>query len=396
MTGTQIDLASAISGYARIFHETVGAGQHVLSPLGAWLLLALGAPAAGPATGPSAAALTRVLGCDAAPAAAAAGSLLAAPHPLVSAAAGVWTRPGVGDARWLAGLPPAVAHGDIPGQDALDRWAREHTLGLIERFPVLVDAMTSLVLATAVATRVSWDQPFDLAPGSALGQASPWARGLARVLRTPAREGGGHQAFIAVTPEAGEVAVHAGHARGGLLVVSVAADPSAPAAEVLAAAHRIAIARATGRPVPVRSLFDLPLGTGPLWSITQDTLAGPAERCDAVLPAWSAQTNVDLSDPRLGFGALAAGLAAAGPWQARQAAMARYSRVGFEAAAVTAFAVAARLARPVRSRAAELRFGHPFAVVAVAIDEDGAAPGPWHGVPVFSAWVTDPEDADAG
>ncbi|MHB1876057.1 MAG: hypothetical protein ACYCPF_14510, partial [Streptosporangiaceae bacterium] len=183
MTGTQIDLASAISGYARIFHETVGARQHVLSPLGAWLLLALGAPAARP----GGAALTRALGCEAVPAAAAAGSLLAAPHPLVSAAAGVWTRPGVGDARWLAGLPAAVDRGDIPGQDALDRWAREHTLGLIERFPILVDAMTRLVLATAVATRVSWDQPFDLAPGSALGQASPWARGLARVLRTPAR-----------------------------------------------------------------------------------------------------------------------------------------------------------------------------------------------------------------
>lgn len=393
MTGTRIDLASMISGYARIFHETVGAGQHVLSPLGAWLLLALGAPAAGPGS----AELARVLGCEAAPAAAAAGSLLAAPHPLVSAAAGVWTRPGVGDARWLAGLPSAVARGDIPGQDALDRWAREHTLGLIERFPVLVDAMTRLVLATAVATRVSWDQPFDLAPGSALGQASPWARGLVRVLRTPARDGGGHQAFIAVTPEAGDVAVHAGHARGGLLVVSVAADPAVPAAGVLAAAHRIAIARATGRAVPVRSLFDLPLGTGPLWSITEDSRsAGPTERCDAVLPAWSGETSVDLSDPRLGFGYLAAGLAVGGPWRARQAAMARYSRVGFEAAAVTAFAVAARLARPGRSRAAELRFGHPFAVVAVAIDEDDAVPGPWHGVPVFSAWATDPEDADAG
>ena len=239
-------------------------------------------------------------------------------------------------------------------------------------------------------------RPGTLAPGSALGQASPWAHGLARVLRTPARPGGGHQAFIAVTPEAGDVAVHAGHARGGLLVVSVAADPPVPAAEVLAAAHRIAITRATGRPVPVRSLFDLPLGPGSLWSIREDTLpAGPVERCDAVLPAWSAQTNVELSDPRLGFGALAAGLATGGPWRATQAAMARYSRVGFEAAAVTAFAVAARLASPARSRVAELRFGHPFAVVAVAIDEDGAAPGPWHGVPVFSAWVTDPENADA-
>ena len=50
-------------------------------------------------------------------------------------------------------------------------------------------------------------------------------------------------------------------------------------------------------------------------------------------------------------------------------------------------------------RIATLRFGHPFAVVAVAADDGHpgddatARPGPWHGMPVFSAWVTSPEDA---
>ena len=38
-------------------------------------------------------------------------------------------------------------------------------------------------------------------------------------------------------------------------------------------------------------------------------------------------------------------------------------------------------------RTAMLRFGHPYAVVAVA--QGG---GPWDGVPVFSAWITDPEE----
>lgn len=51
------------------------------------------------------------------------------------------------------------------------------------------------------------------------------------------------------------------------------------------------------------------------------------------------------------------------------------------------------------NRTAELRFGHPFAVVAVASDTrwDPATnelrSGPWHGVPVFSAWLTEPDDA---
>jgi hypothetical protein len=48
---------------------------------------------------------------------------------------------------------------------------------------------------------------------------------------------------------------------------------------------------------------------------------------------------------------------------------------------------------------AELRFGQPYAVAAVAVDLDGdGQPGRWHGIPVFSAWVADPQDAadDAG
>jgi hypothetical protein len=42
-----------------------------------------------------------------------------------------------------------------------------------------------------------------------------------------------------------------------------------------------------------------------------------------------------------------------------------------------------------RRRTAELRFGHPYAVVATA-NQPGS---PWHRVPVFSAWITDPDDA---
>ena len=87
-------------------------------------------------------------------------------------------------------------------------------------------------------------------------------------------------------------------------------------------------------------------------------------------------------------------------YQARQAAVARYSRTGFEAAAITA-AFAGSVTRQGLGllRTAELRFGHPFAVVAVTADQDHHpwdAPrrSSWHGLPVFSAWITQPEDAD--
>jgi hypothetical protein len=54
--------------------------------------------------------------------------------------------------------------------------------------------------------------------------------------------------------------------------------------------------------------------------------------------------------------------------------------------------------RPGIRRVATLRFGHPFAVVAVTVDDvprrqDGPHTA-WHGLPVFSAWITEPGEAE--
>jgi hypothetical protein len=376
----------------------IGATHHVASPLGAWLLLALAAPAS---TGTDRYTLTEVLGCDAGAAAQAAADLLANPHPVVASAAALWTSSGAelspGFARWRAELPPQVTVGGLPGQAGLDRWVREHTFGLIDRFPIRDDGLY-LVLASALATKVSWTVPFDFAPGASLGGASPWATRLHQVLRTPRH--GGHTQYIAVTPDAGDVIVHAARAVSGLLVVSVAAAPEVPASTVLAVAHRIGIQQATGGLVQRRDLTDLPLGEEPLWLLREVTATSDA--CIAVLPAWSANSNHNLDDPALGFAAAKNAIApGADPWQARQSAMARYSRTGFEAAAATAIGIALAAMVPGKRREAELRFAHPYAAVAITTDTGGASQdasggashGPWHGLPVFSAWVSQPEDA---
>ena len=87
---------------------------------------------------------------------------------------------------------------------------------------------------------------------------------------------------------------------------------------------------------------------------------------------------------------------------ARQAAVARYSRIGFEAAAATGMGLYGSgipRTRPGVVRTAELRFGQPYAVVAVIADQDHHARQyppvftPWRGLLVFSAWITQPEDA---
>ncbi len=127
------------------------------------------------------------------------------------------------------------------------------------------------------------------------------------------------------------------------------------------------------------------------WLVREVTAT--ADSCTAVLPAWSATSRHDLTAPGLGFAAARNALVRNDdPWQAGQAAMARYSRTGFEAAAVTRVAVTAAARLPARHREVVLRFGHPYAVVAVTTDTSGRS-GPWHGMPVFSAWVSEPDDA---
>ncbi|MEH0844050.1 hypothetical protein V6U81_16820 [Micromonospora sp. CPCC 205711] len=394
-----------LARYAARLHAAIGDRHHVASPLGAWLLLALAAPAA---TGPVRAELDDVLGTDAGTAAATAAALLDHPHPLVPSASAVWHRPGYDAgplADWRAGLPDATATGPLPDQAALDAWAREHTLGLIERFPLTVSPRVVLALASALATRISWADPFDLVPATALGAGGAWAGRLGQALRTPER---GHRAWIAATDAAGDVAVHAAPAvqadGAGLVVVSVIADPELPAARVLAAAYEVAGAAVDEQAEPAgrRSLFDLPLGEGPLWSLREERRptrapGGREERHAAVLPCWSATDEHDLTAPALGFPVVSrvlAGLLGEAELEvrARQAAMARYGRYGFEAAAVTAAFALVSMAPEGVIRSAELRFGHPYAVVAVTTDRRGGGTGPWHGVPVFSAWVAEPEE----
>jgi Serpin (serine protease inhibitor) len=368
-----MSIAPLVARYAQRFHRALGDGQHVASPLGAWLVLALAAPAA---TGAVRAELTEVLGTSPEAARDAAAALLEHPHPAVASATAAWRHPSVAAPlqAWLDGLPDTVQVGDIPTQAAADRWAAEHTLGLIDRFPVELTPTTIIVLASALATRVDWESPFEIVPSAELH--SPWSSRVARVLRSVP----GHTAYIAASP-VGDVAVHTARSADGLAVTSVIAASDVPAADVLAVAQE---------ELQPRSLFDLPLVDGPLWTI-EESPGSRSERHVAVLPTWSAHSEHKLMSPEFGFPAAAQGLIELLPpgeydAEATQAALARYTRTGFEAAAVTAMGVRFASLALGRQRTATLRFGHPYAVVARAIG------GEWDGVPVFSAWITEPEE----
>jgi hypothetical protein len=413
-------MATVLDGYARRVYPAVleqHGGGSVSSPLGVWLLLAACVSAA---DGEHRTALEEALGCPADQASELLAAFMSAPPPALKAAIAVWVRAVDATdalAAWVRGLPRAVESGFMPTQQEANAWAERNTLGLIETFPLEIDGATRIVLASALATKVSWLVPFDVVPASEhLREGSPWRGTVERLLWDRYTAG---VAMIAETRAAGFVAVHQAMAKEDLTVISVSADPDVSRAAVLDAAHEIAASARQGSPPPACSLFDLPLGSGHSWEITEHetrtyTAGEHVERiAGASLPAWRAKSDLDLEASAL-FGtapALEVMRELIGPrpddeTQAVQAAVASFTRYGFEAAAVTAFGVRTSAARlePQETgieRTATLRFDHPYAAVAIAGEPARRVPNPqrspFTGLALFSAWIQQPEaDAPSG
>lgn len=410
-------LASLVGAYARSVSPAVldqHPGVSVSSALGVWLLLAACAPVA---RGRDRAQLEEVLGCSADEAAGLLAEFVAAPPPALAAALAVWVAAADATdelASWVRGLPDDVQSGSMPTQAEADAWAERETLGLIRKFPLEIDSLTRIVLASALATKVSWEVPFEVMPAEEhCGVVSPWRGAVSRFLWDGVAD---RHALIARTEAAGVVAVHCALAGEGLTVVSVSAALDVDRASVLDAAYEVAatVCEEWGR--GACSLFDLPLGTGHSWVLSEREVPvyvsnQRLERVlGAALPAWQAEGDLDLSlSPAFGTApALQTLRELIGPrpddeCQATQAAVASFTRYGFEAAAVTAFGVRASVAPRALGRAVErdavLRFDHPYAAVAVAgrpaaprgpKDAPGVDDTRFPGLPLFSAWVHEP------
>lgn len=393
-----LHLPALIQRYAARLHAQATYEHHIISPLSAWMLLALtGASAPTSSRG----VIEEALGCPAEAALAHTDLLLRLPHPALINALGVWCAPHAQTEpllQWQRSLPPTVERGPLPPREQADAWTRSRTRGLIERFPASIPLATLEILASAVATTASWDEGFLLEDVEALGE-SPWEYRVDRVLRSAA----GHRVGVISHPRAGWCGVHV--VRGANLeVCSVIARPDIAPAEVRAAAHEIAVAHAQRR-LPLPRLAELPLGEGPAWELWEEPGEEGAEHTSAVLPAWEASSSHDLQrDPSLGFAGALEALATMHPHGLSgssitiQAVTARMSRDGFEATAGASriLPTPAQRGGIGKARALEVRFARPHAVVAVTADEAGASrTGAWHGLPVLSAWVSEPADADA-
>jgi hypothetical protein len=409
-----------IARYAGSLHAAAPKEHHVVSALGAWLVLAVAGQAAtaDPEGGDAGArrAVEAALGLPLVEAGRVAVDLLAGLPPAVAAALGLWWREDQVTDRltaYMARLPAGATREPLTGQEQLDAWARERTFGLIDRFPSEVDPRWLLVLASAVATRVSWEQPFDVVPATELagpGRRGGFADSVTRALRSAPYE---HDVRLVRTQAAGLVGANVAGSREGLAVVSVLAAADIDRAAALAAAHEVALGLNGARIGDPVSLFDVPTGASDLGEIVEeDVIIGrddSVERGFAILPTWHASSDLDLLDGPTGDGFRGAGrlladlLPPGEKWlEARQAAVASYTREGFQAAAVTDIGAVLSGRRAVR-RTLTLCFNRPYAAVAVTVppagrgdiagihDEASTATAGFV-LPVFSAWVAEPAE----
>ena len=251
-----VENSEMVSAYAAQFNPSLLGRHAVASPLGLWLLLAL----VGPATeGAARRDLEAVLGTTVDDAAARARTLLSEPHPAVSAVAAVWDRKlGPAFDEWAQSMPDVVERGPIPNQAQADAWARARTNGMIDEFPLQIDELTRLVLASALAADITWATPL----GTTDDLGGEFGSAINRALTLDF----GTQ-LIAETDAAGMVAVAAPRASSALDVLSVIAAPDVMPADVDTAAHQVAAMlrgdERAAREVPVEELAD-----GHAWTVT--------------------------------------------------------------------------------------------------------------------------------
>ena len=406
MLGSQTpSTADLVASYSQSFNDTILTEHGVASALGLWVLLALLAPGSQESDRDE---LEKALGTSADDAASRAAELLANPHPALHAAVALWSKAAALNEKFAAfaeSLPAEITRGAVPTQEQADTWANEHTLGLISQFPLHLDPLIAAVLVSAIATKGEWLQPFDGAKASDLGGV--FAAQADTVLRSPDT----HKVAIVRTMSAGLVGVHSAHTTEGLLVISVIGAPYSSPPQMHGAALEVSrLLSGVVTTAQYVNLFDLELGDGLAWHIEEREYLGAGfarqEYYEAFLAAWEMRSEHSLKAcPGViqSANTLDGWLKEEerpGTFGAEQVAMARFTKVGFEAAAITAVSgLSAPMpqANPITERTATIFFNRPYAVLALTDTRapnpdapwltDTIAPDVWLGVPAFAAWV---------
>ncbi|MGW7526524.1 serpin family protein [Streptomyces sp. NPDC054783] len=390
MSKVTAETVRRVNGLTARWAQALPEGTAFSAP-GVWPLLAFLADGA---AGPARAELSGTLGLPADQAAGAARELLAALASVsgLDAALGLWTHQALPlREEWRAGVPAGTygVFGDdlVTAQERLDAWAAERTGGLVERMPVTLTRDARMVLASALALRATWRQPFTelpLRPGS-----GPWQgrtlRGLHRRSVRPDRVGvtGTPDGFVTALTVPGD---------NGIDVHLVLGEERMTPGQVLTAGVGI-----VERTLPLTGGGALPHGhVGPgLYVEQQPALAPEPLTLDVRTVAYEVRADHDLLALAGLFGLTAATDARHAHFPgvsdhplaigaARQSALAQFGALGFRAAAVTAVMAAPGSAPPqyrYESTVVRVVFDRPFGFLAV--DRESR-------LVLVAGWVTDP------
>ncbi|WP_171169171.1 serpin family protein [Streptomyces sp. I05A-00742] len=310
----------------------------------------------------------------------------------VDAAVGLWTRQDLPLHRgWEAGLPDGV-RGALTGDPERDRreldaWASRHTRGAVPTMPAPAGPDLMMVLAGALLVRTEWTMPFS--ESRLIPETGPWeGERLVGLYRA------GHDLdTLRVAPDtpAGPLTLAEVAGNNGLDVHLLLGDEGVAAADVLAAGP--AVLAGDYATVPGSAL---PYGTpGPGVTVADavgwDTL--PKLRLSTA--RFTVRAEHDLLAHPEPFGLRTATDRSSGHFpgispfplavsSACQGMTAAFSARGFEAAAVTAFGMAAAGVPAQRSRHVSARFDRPFGFLAVHRAS---------GLVLAAGWVTEPDEA---
>jgi hypothetical protein len=361
------------------------------SGLGIWPLLGILATGAIGATRTE---LQTAAGLTPGRAAAIAEALLTAVQasPALRLAFGVWAGSRITlDPEWVDGLP-VDAVGSLTGDPAadkaaLDAWAARSTQGLIDRMPLDFTRPIDLVLASALSVRTTWLTPFQ--DHRRAFTTGPWA-GLGQCRALTATLGGDvlrvhERGSVLTVPGDGDIDVLLALGRDGL-------DPHPVMDMLLDAADD----PAWGRSATALAVGEGAVGVEVVEYMGMRPQHGPETEVHTV--RFRVDSDLDLLENARRLGLLLASdedraqfdrLAAEPVYvsQARQTAMAEFSATGFEAAAVTALAMARAAGLPKfdhRHVKAVVRFDRPFAYLARHRPT---------GLVLIAGWVAEPQRA---
>jgi hypothetical protein len=352
---------SAIAAYAQQFHATTfeTEGNYIASPLGSWLVLAILAAAADFTGYPQEKEqVEKLLGLSFDEASEAVKIVLALDG--MENGVGVWFKesyvsqkaPRV--ASWVNENLLTSASKGIPTQEWLDNWTSELTHDLINKFPLEVTEDLFFLVATVLYTRFNWAEPFEL---TTTEQGNVWD------VKNLLTEDKASVTFY--DTKDGLVAVHYKYSSEGQLVISAVAEKEIDELTLLAYAHAAGAGELSSQVYPIE------LAGRSSKIIEVEEVQAYHDSLSVVLPAWESENTLDLTDPALGFDAVYRTLSDGIPpsdipsFDAKQSTAAKYGRIGFEGAAVTAFGLRAATGMPHLRSAVNIKvnFSQPYAVV---------------------------------